>query len=185
MIESGAGGGITAEQAVQDEFHVVLTHLRVAEQLALNLHFDALYDRTQGILHELDRLMLYVAKGSVGELRHHVGRDVEDTAYVLYGEYLGLDQLRCHWIHGELLVLDAVFQVKSPRRRHPDIKDYKEAVASRDRKLLTLVNVGYDTMHIAMSYDGNQSKAVCDEGFRLADEIIKICSKMLPKQQNP
>jgi hypothetical protein len=39
-------------------------------------------------------------------------------------------------------------------------------------------------MHIAMGYDGNQQKAVCDAGFRLADEIIKICSKMLPKQQN-
>jgi hypothetical protein len=49
--------------------------------------------------------------------------------------------------------------------------------------LLALVNNGYDTMHIAMSYDGNQSKAVCDEGFRLANEIIKICSKMLTKHK--
>ena len=28
-----------------------------------------------------------------------------------------------------------------------------------------------------------QSKTVCDEGFRLANEILKICSKMMPKQQ--
>ena len=86
---------------------------------------------------------------------------------------------------GMLVLLDALFPVKTKRRPHPDIKDYKEAVAQRDRKLLALVNDGYTTMHIAMSYDGNQSKAVCDEGFRLADEIIKICSKMLPQQQNP
>ena len=81
-----------------------------------------------------------------------------------------------------LIALDAVFHVKTSRQR-PDIKDYKAAVATRDRKLLALVNAGYDTMHITMSYDGNQSKAVCDEGFRLANEIIKICSKLLPKQQ--
>lgn len=87
------------------------------------------------------------------------------------------------WI-GMLVLLDALFPVKTKRRPLPDIKDYKEAVAQRDRKLLALVNDGYTTMHIAMSYDGNQSKAVCDEGFRLANEIIKICSKMLPQQQN-
>ena len=81
-----------------------------------------------------------------------------------------------------LIVVDAIFNVKTKNRPHPDIKDYKAAVALRDRKLLALVSDGYATMHIAMSYDGNQSKAVCDEGFRLADEIIKICSKMLPKQ---
>ena len=83
---------------------------------------------------------------------------------------------------GMLVLLDALFPVKTKRRPHPDIKDYKEAVALRDHKLLALVNDGYDTMHIAMGYDGNQRKAICDEGFRLADEIIKICSKMLPKQ---
>ena len=81
-----------------------------------------------------------------------------------------------------LIVVDAIFNVKTKNRPHPDIKDYKAAAALRDRKLLALVSDGYATMHIAMSYDGNQSKAVCDEGFRLADEIIKICSKMLPKQ---
>ena len=86
---------------------------------------------------------------------------------------------------GMLVLLDALFPVKTKQRPHPDIKDYKEAVAQRDCKLLALVNDGYATMHIAMGYDGNQQKAVCDAGFRLADEIIKICSKMMPKQQNP
>ena len=80
-----------------------------------------------------------------------------------------------------LIAVDAIFNVKTKNPR-PDIKDYKAAVALRDRKLLALVNAGYDTMHIAMSYDGNQSKEVCDAGFRLANEIINICSKMLPKQ---
>ena len=83
-----------------------------------------------------------------------------------------------------LIAVDAIFSVKTKSRPHPDIKDYKAAVALRDRKLLALVNDGYDTMHIAMGYDGNQQKDVCDAGFRLAEEIIKICSKMLPKQQD-
>jgi hypothetical protein len=81
-----------------------------------------------------------------------------------------------------LIAVDAIFNVKTKQRPHPDIKDYKAAVALRDRKLLALVNDGYDTMHIAMGYDGNQQKDVCDAGFRLANEIIKICSKMIPKQ---
>ena len=105
-----------------------------------------------------------------------------DIATRLYGDRKYVRSAGHFLWNAVLIVLDAVFQVKTPRRRHPDIKDYKDAVASRDRKLLALVNNGYDTMHIAMSYDGNQSKAVCDEGFRLANEIIKICSKMLPKQ---
>ena len=84
---------------------------------------------------------------------------------------------------GMLVLLDSLFPVKTKQRPHPDIKDYKAAVALRDRKLLALVSDGYATMHIAMGYDGNQSKTVCDEGFRLANEILKICSKMMPKQQ--
>ena len=78
-----------------------------------------------------------------------------------------------------LIVLDAVFGVKTKQRPHPDIKDYKDAVGKRDRKLLALVNDGYDTMHIAMGYDGNQRKGVCDEGFNIANDIIARCAAML------
>lgn len=81
--------------------------------------------------------------------------------------------------HAVLIVLDAVFGVKTKTRPHPDIKDYKEAVGKRDRKLLALVNSGYINMHISMGYDGNPSKAVCDEGIRLATAIIDRCAPML------
>lgn len=64
----------------------------------------------------------------------------------------------------------AAFHVKSNTRPHPDIKDYKDAIAKRDKKLLQFVNAGYD---------GNQSKNVCDEGIRLANSIIKRCSVMI------
>ena len=78
-----------------------------------------------------------------------------------------------------IIMMDAVFNVKTPHRPHPDIIDYKAAVAQRDRKLLAYVIAAYDTMHISMGYDGNPSKEVCDEGFRLANDIIDRCAALL------
>lgn len=82
------------------------------------------------------------------------------------------------WL-GVLLALDAVFHVRDSRRRRVEINDYKDAVGKRDRKLLALVNTGYDVMHLSMNYDGNQSKGVCDSGFQLANAIIDRCAVML------
>ena len=79
-----------------------------------------------------------------------------------------------------IIMMDAVFNVKTSHHPHPDINDYKAAVAQRDRKLLAYVVAAYDTMHISMGYDGNPSKKVCDEGFRLANHIIDRCASMLP-----
>ena len=78
-----------------------------------------------------------------------------------------------------LLILDALFEVKDRAHPHPDIKDYRAAIVKRDRKLLTLVNAAYETMHITMGYDGNPRKAVCTDGIQLANEIIDRCAAML------
>ena len=83
------------------------------------------------------------------------------------------------WL-GVLIALDVVFNVSQGKRTRPDINDYREAVANRDKKLLNLVNLGYDTIHLSMNYDGNQSKEVCDLGFRLTNEIIDRCARMAP-----
>ena len=94
----------------------------------------------------------------------------EDEKYVrAAGHYL--------W-HAVLLALDAVFHVRADRRTRVAVDDYYEAVRKRDRKLLALVNSGYNTMHLSMDYDGNPSKNVCNEGFRLANEIIDRCAAM-------
>jgi len=82
------------------------------------------------------------------------------------------------WL-GVLMALDAVFHVRSDRRTRVDINDYLEAVGKRDRKLLSYVNDGYDVMHLYMNYDGNQSKGVSDDGFRIANAIIDRCETML------
>ena len=83
--------------------------------------------------------------------------------------------------NGILLILNSVFHVKTEDGSRPDIRDYRNVIAKRDLKLLTFVNVGYDTMHLAMGYDGNPTRANCQEGIRLANEIIDRCAAMLKK----
>ena len=95
----------------------------------------------------------------------------EDEKYVrAAGHYL--------W-HSVLLALDAAFNVRADRRTRVDVKDYLNAVGNRDRKLLALVNNSYNVMHLSMDYDGNQDKDVCNAAFRLANDIIDRCSRML------
>lgn len=81
--------------------------------------------------------------------------------------------------HAVLLMLDAVFHVRKDRRTRVDIDAYREAIRKRDLKLLTLVNDSYEILHLQMGYDGVQRKATCDDGFRLANEIIDRCAVML------
>lgn len=105
-----------------------------------------------------------------GEFNAELNR-YDDEKYVrAAGNYL--------WL-GVLMALDAVFNVREDRRTRVDIKDYREAVGRRDKKLLALVNDGYDVMHLYMNYDGIQSKGVSDEGFRLANNIIDRCEAMV------
>ncbi len=78
-----------------------------------------------------------------------------------------------------LLILDAVFHVKNKKQPHPDIIDFRMAIGNRDKKLLTLVNVAYQTMHITLGYDGNPRKAICSEGVKLANEIINRCELLM------
>ena len=72
-----------------------------------------------------------------------------------------------------------MFHVRSDRRTRVNINEYLEAIGKRDRKLLDYVNDGYDVMHLYMTYDGVQAKAVSDEGFRLAHTIIDRCEVMM------
>lgn len=95
----------------------------------------------------------------------------EDEKYVrAAGHYL--------W-HAVLMALDAVFHVRADRRTRVAVDDYYEAVRKRDCKLLALVNSSYNVMHLSMDYDGTPSKNICNEGFRLANDIIDRCAKML------
>ena len=105
-----------------------------------------------------------------GELDTELNIYQDDKCVRAAGNYL--------WL-GVLIALDAVFHIRSDRRTRVDIKDYREAVGKRDKKLLALVNNGYDVMHLYMNYDGNQSKDVSDGGFRIANSIIDRCAAMM------
>ena len=83
--------------------------------------------------------------------------------------------------NGVLLIVDAVFHVKTISRIHPDVNDYQAEIAKRDKKLLALFNTAYEILHVYMGYDGNPRKPICEDGFCLAKEIIDRCEKLLKK----
>jgi len=105
-----------------------------------------------------------------GELNVETKRYGDEKYVRAAGNYL--------WL-GVLMALDAVFHVRTDRRKRVDINEYREAVGKRDRKLLDYVNDGYDVMYLYMNYDGNPIKGVSDDGFRLANAIIDRCETML------
>ena len=80
--------------------------------------------------------------------------------------------------NGVLIILNTVFHVNEKKGR-VNIDDYRMAVGTRDRKLLASVNNAYDILHLHMGYDGVLDKTVCNEGIRLANEIIDRCVAML------
>ena len=81
---------------------------------------------------------------------------------------------------GCLIALDAVLHVRKGKGR-PSIQKYQEAAKKRDKKLLHFLNIGYDTLHLVMGYDGNKNKKVCDAGFEIANTIIDHCATLCPE----
>ncbi|MBO9612162.1 MAG: DUF5618 family protein [Dyadobacter sp.] len=71
---------------------------------------------------------------------------------------------------GVLEALDVVFGNKKKGRK--SIEWYQEELASVDKKMLNLFGIAYDTLHLAMSYDGNLSAAISKEGLEIAEKII-------------
>lgn len=80
---------------------------------------------------------------------------------------------------GVLVILDAVFHVRKDRRTRVHIEDYLEILNKRDGKLAKLVSTAYQTMHLYMGYDGVLDKNTCDSGFRLANDIIDRCGRLM------
>lgn len=81
--------------------------------------------------------------------------------------------------HAVMLALDSEFMVRKDRRSRIDIDAYREAVRKRDKKLLSLLNNGYQTLHLYMGYDGILVKTTCDTGFRITNDIIDRCERMV------
>lgn len=77
------------------------------------------------------------------------------------------------------IALDAVFDIRTDRRTKVYIDDYLAVIAKRDEHFSQLVDSAYSVIYVYMTYDGIQHKPICDEGFRLANEIIERCDRML------
>ena len=81
--------------------------------------------------------------------------------------------------NGILVIVEAVFHLKTKQRPHPDAIDYKNAIAQRDKKLLDLFITGYECMCITIGHDGLPDKNVCDSCIRIANDIIDRCAVMI------
>lgn len=71
---------------------------------------------------------------------------------------------------GVLLALDKLLGVRSGKRK--SVEWYQEQLRKTDRKLLDSFNAAYDTLHLAMGYDGNISADVSAAGITTAENII-------------
>lgn len=71
---------------------------------------------------------------------------------------------------GVLEALDVVFGNKKKGRK--TVEWYKEELSSVDKKMLTLFVAAYNTLHLAMSYDGNTLVSVSSGGLDAAEKII-------------
>ena len=80
-----------------------------------------------------------------------------------------------------LIALDTVFDIREDRRTKVYIDDYLDTAAKKDERFAILLDVGYSIIRVYMGYDGIQHKPICDEGFRLANDIIEHCDRMLAK----
>ncbi len=71
---------------------------------------------------------------------------------------------------GVLEALDVVFGNKRKGRKSVDW--YRDELSAVDKKMLTLFIEAYNTLHLAMSYDGNLLAGVSREGLAAAEQII-------------
>ena len=79
--------------------------------------------------------------------------------------------------NGILVALDAI--VPQPARGRKSVEHYQRNI--KDGKLITLFNAAYDTLHLAMGYDGNLSVKVAQEGISLSEKIIGYVETRLEK----
>jgi hypothetical protein len=71
---------------------------------------------------------------------------------------------------GMLVALDDLLGKKGKGRK--DVDWYKDHLAKLDKKALNKFNAAYDTLHLAMGYDGNPSAKVAAAGLEDALSVI-------------
>lgn len=72
---------------------------------------------------------------------------------------------------GVLVALDSFLEKKTKGRK--DVSWYKEHLARLDKKILNSFVAAYDTLHLALGYDGNPNAKVANAGLEDAEIIIR------------
>ena len=76
---------------------------------------------------------------------------------------------------GCLVALNYALKLQRPKEGRLDIKDYQNAASKRSKKLLVMLNSGYNTMHLYMGYDGDKTYSLCKGAIDTANDIINWC----------
>ena len=75
---------------------------------------------------------------------------------------------------GVLVALDGALNVKDNLKsgQRPDIKDYQNAVAQKDRKMTKPLYSAYQSLHLYLGYDGNPSYKIVQGALADGKSII-------------
>lgn len=79
--------------------------------------------------------------------------------------------------NGMLVALDSILGKKAKGRK--DVTWYKEGLAKMDKKILNPFVAAYDTLHLALGYDGNLNADVAKAGLNDAEKIINWVEQRL------
>lgn len=102
------------------------------------------------------------AKEMLSEKARKDGKFYQDKKYVKLAGHAAYS--------GVLIALDELLGNKEKGRK--SIEWYKTELAKVDRKALNSLNAAYDTLHLAMSYDGNSLVDISKAGIEIADSLI-------------
>ena len=72
--------------------------------------------------------------------------------------------------NGILVALDGILEMRAKGRK--DVNWYKERLAKLDKGILNAFLSAYDTLHLALGYDGNLNAKIAQAGLEDAESII-------------
>lgn len=71
---------------------------------------------------------------------------------------------------GVLVALDELLGAK--KRGRKSVEWYQKELSSLDKKMSSMFANVYDTLHLALGYDGNQDAELAQNGIKRAEQII-------------
>jgi len=81
--------------------------------------------------------------------------------------------------NGVLVALDAVLPVRENLKKgqRPDFKDYQEAIAQKDSKMIRPLLWAYESLHKVLGYDGNPRYKIVQDSMDQAKIVIDWAEK--------